>query len=154
MTEPTVNWQAPEPVEGPAPGVAFADPGSRLVAYILDVVITVIVVIVLALLGAALVFIAPFLSIIPFVAVVVVPLVYVPWYWSRGGQTPGMKAMGIRVVRDSDGGPVSVGSAILRLIGYWVSGVVFYSGYIWIFVDKRRRGWHDLIAGTVVVKSA
>jgi uncharacterized RDD family membrane protein YckC len=46
-----------------------------------------------------------------------------------------------------------MGSAILRLIGYWVSGAVFYIGFIWIFVDKRRRGWMDLIASTVVVKA-
>ena len=30
---------------------------------------------------------------------------------------------------------------------------VFYLGYIWIFIDKRKRGWFDLIAGTVVVKA-
>ena len=40
-----------------------------------------------------------------------------------------------------------------RLIGYWISGIVFYLGYIWIFIDKRKRGWFDLIAGTVVIKA-
>jgi uncharacterized RDD family membrane protein YckC len=29
---------------------------------------------------------------------------------------------------------------------------VLYLGYIWILIDKRRRGWHDLIAGAVVIK--
>jgi uncharacterized RDD family membrane protein YckC len=29
---------------------------------------------------------------------------------------------------------------------------VFYLGFLWVFVDGRRRGWHDLIAGTVVIK--
>jgi len=38
-----------------------------------------------------------------------------------------------------------------RRIGFWVSHLVFYLGFIWIFVDKRRRGWMDLIGGTVVV---
>ena len=59
---------------------------------------------------------------------------------------------GLFVVRDVDGGPISGGQALLRLVGYWVSGLVFYLGFIWVFVDKRRRGWHDLIAGTVVVQ--
>ncbi len=63
-----------------------------------------------------------------------------------------MRLLHIRVVRDVDGGPISWGSAILRLIGYWVNSAVFYIGFIWIFVDKRRRGWHDLIAGTVVIE--
>ena len=58
-----------------------------------------------------------------------------------------MKMFDLMVVRDIDGGPISGGQAILRLVGYWVSGFVLYLGYIWVFVDKRRRGWHDLIAG-------
>jgi uncharacterized RDD family membrane protein YckC len=56
------------------------------------------------------------------------------------------------VVRDVDGGPLSIGQAVIRLIGYWVSSAVLYLGFIWVLIDKRRRGWHDLIAGTVVVK--
>ena len=62
-----------------------------------------------------------------------------------------MKITGIRVVRDRDGGQVGWGAAIVRLIGYWVSGAVFYLGFIWILIDGRRRGWHDLLAGTVVI---
>ena len=147
------HWQAPEMEPGPAPGVAFASPGSRLVAYIVDVIVTIAVSIVLGIVGVALVFVLPILSIIPFLAIFIVSFVYFPYYWQRSGQTPGMRMMNIKVVRDSDGGPLTWGSAILRLIGYWVSGFVFYIGYIWIFIDKRKRGWHDLIAGTVVIES-
>ena len=80
-------------------------------------------------------------------------LVYFPYFWARGGQTPGMRTLHIKVVRDADGGPVSFGSAILRLIGYWINNLLFYIGFLWILVDKRRRGWHDLIAGTCVVEA-
>ena len=86
------------------------------------------------------------------IAVLVVSLGYFPWFWARSGSTPGMRMNGLRVVRDTDGGPVSGGQALLRLVGFWVSGAVFYLGFIWIFIDQRHRGWHDLIAGTVVVK--
>jgi uncharacterized RDD family membrane protein YckC len=147
------TWQAPEPEVGPAPGVAFADPGARLVAYIVDVVVTVIAIVALAVLAGLMVFVAPFLSILPILAIIVVPLIYFPYFWQASGQTPGMRMMGIKVVRDADGGAVSWGTAILRLIGYWVSALVFYIGYVWIFIDKRKRGWHDLIAGTVVIKA-
>jgi uncharacterized RDD family membrane protein YckC len=154
MTSPTPStWEAPEPLAGPAPGVAFADHGERLIAYIIDIVVTFGIIIVLAIVGGLLAATVPILSIIPFLAIIVIPLVYFPYYWARSGQTPGMKQQGIKVVRDRDGGPITMGTAILRLIGYWVSGLVFYIGYIWIFIDKRRRGWHDLIAGTVVVKA-
>jgi uncharacterized RDD family membrane protein YckC len=154
MTLQPSGWQAPEPEIGPAPGVAFAGPGARLVAYIVDIIIVSLVVVLLSILGVALAVTIPPLAILPIVAVIVIPLIYFPYYWSNSGQTPGMKMMGIRVVRDRDGGPVTSGQAVLRLLGYWVSGAVFYIGYIWIFIDKRKRGWHDLIAGTVVVEAA
>ncbi len=155
MTTPTPSaaWEAPEPVAGPAPGVAFADHGERLIAYIIDLVVVFIATIALAIVGGILATIVPILAIVPFLGIFIISLVYFPYYWAKTGQTPGMKQQGIKVVRDRDGGPITMGTAILRLIGYWVSGLVFYIGYIWIFIDKRRRGWHDLIAGTVVVKA-
>jgi uncharacterized RDD family membrane protein YckC len=153
MTDQSSGWQAPEPDAGPAPGMEFAGPGERLVGYIVDIIIIGLVVALFAIIGTALLVTLPILSILPWLAVIFVPLIYFPYFWSKSGQTPGQKMMGIKVVRDADGGPVSMGSAILRLLGYWVSGFVFYLGYIWIFVDKRKRGWFDLIAGTVVVKA-
>jgi uncharacterized RDD family membrane protein YckC len=150
---PATAWAAPEPTPGPAPGVEFADPGPRLIGYIIDILINFGIVIALTAVGLVFVAILPILSIIPFLGVVFIPLIYFPYFWSRDGQTPGMKQMHIKVVRDTDGGPISTGQAILRLVGYWISGFVFYIGYIWIFIDKRRRGWFDLIAGTVVVKA-
>ena len=154
MTLQPSGWQAPEPEIGPAPGVAFGGPGERLVAYIVDIIIISVAVIAIAILGGIMTFILPVVGILSLIiGIVFVPLIYFPYYWSSSGQTPGMKMMRIKVVRDRDGGPVTGGQAILRLLGYWVSGLVFYLGYIWIFIDKRKRGWHDLIAGTVVVEA-
>ena len=117
MTLQPSGWQAPEPEIGPAPGVAFAGPGARLVAYIVDIIIVSLVVVLLSILGVALAVTIPPLAILPIVAVIVIPLIYFPYYWSNSGQTPGMKMMGIRVVRDRDGGPVTSGQAVLRLLG-------------------------------------
>ena len=82
-------------------------------------------------------------------------LVYFPYFWQRDGQTPGMSMFDIRVVRDADGGKVDWLHAILRFIGYGINSIVFGLpiGWLWVFVDKRRRGWMDLIGSTVVVKS-
>ena len=87
--------------------------------------------------------------------VILVGILYFPYFWQRSGQTPGMKVLDIRVVRDKDGGPVGWGSAILRFIGYSINSIIFGLpiGWLWILFDSRRRGWHDLIGGTVVVKS-
>jgi len=98
-------------------------------------------------------FLLPVIWVLAFVAIIAVSLGYFPWYWTHGGQTPGMKLMRIKVVRDADGGPLSTGQAILRLVGFWVSSLAFYIGFIWIFVDARRRGWPDLFGGTIVVSS-
>jgi uncharacterized RDD family membrane protein YckC len=158
---PASQWEAPEYVAGPAPGYAFGGFGERLVAYIIDILITGAVIVVIAILGGLVIaggaatdngLLAGTGLVVLVLALVIIPLAYFPYFWARDGQTPGMRALGLKVVRDADGGPISGGQAILRLIGYWVSGAVFYLGYIWIFIDKRRRGWHDLIAGTVVVK--
>jgi uncharacterized RDD family membrane protein YckC len=151
--QPT-NWVAPQSAAGPGPGMEFGGPGARLVGYIVDILIVTAaifaLVVVFGLLAAAL----PVLGTIGlFFSIVAVPLAYFPYFWAKSGQTPGMKMMKIKVVRDKDGGPITAGQAVLRLIGYWVSGAVFYIGYIWIFIDKRQRGWFDLIAGTIVIKA-
>ena len=92
------------------------------------------------------------LQIIGFILILVWDIGYFVYFWSSSGQTPGKMIMGIKVV-SVDGGPVSVGKAIVRLIGYAISGIVIYLGFLWIIWDKEKQGWHDKIAGTYVVKT-
>ena len=68
------------------------------------------------------------------VVIGVFSLLYFPFFWARGGATPGMKVAGIRVVNDRDGSRIGWGPALLRLVGMWVSGAVFYIGFVWILV--------------------
>jgi len=151
---PPTPWVAPEVVPGPGPGIEFGGPGPRLVGYIVDTLIVIAAVFAIVVVFGLLAVIVPILGGLGIlVGVIVVPLAYFPYFWAKSGQTPGMKMMHVKVVSDKDGGPITMGQAILRLIGYWVSGLVFYLGYIWIFIDKRQRGWFDLIAGTVVIKA-
>lgn len=155
-------WQPPvDQVVGPAPGIRFAGHGARLLAYLLDTLIVFAVIALLfAVLGGVALGAARVESfglaaggIVIFVLVVLaIGFLYFPFFWWRGGQTPGMRVFRIRVVRDRDGGPISGGQAALRLLGYWVNGVAFYIGFAWILIDQRRRGWHDLIAQTVVIE--
>jgi uncharacterized RDD family membrane protein YckC len=151
VTQSSTSWVAPEPVVGPAPGIEFASPGARLIAYIVDGLIHFALSIGLVVATLILTAIFPPLFLVGVIGGLALAFGYFPYFWSTSGQTPGMKMMRIKVVRDIDGGPVTSGQAILRLIGFWVSGAVFYIGYIWIFIDKRRRGWMDLIAGTIVI---
>ena len=58
------------------------------------------------------------------------------------------------VVRDLDGTSISWRSALLRTAAMYFVSSVLYLGLIWIFIDKRRRSGHDLVAGTVVIRRA
>ncbi len=80
---------------------------------------------------------------------------YAVWYpvTRQHGATLGKKAMHIRVVK-ADGKEVGQGTMLLReFIGKPISRVVFYFGYIWILIDEKGRGWHDMIADTLVVEA-
>jgi uncharacterized RDD family membrane protein YckC len=69
------------------------------------------------------------------------------------GATLGKKVFGLKVV-GPDGMPPGFGRALLRMtIGYWISGLVFYLGFIWIALDEHKQGWHDKIAQTYVVRA-
>jgi uncharacterized RDD family membrane protein YckC len=172
--QPPTSWTAPPPEVGPAPGIRFASHGPRLVAYIIDTILLSVVLIAVITVLSIVVFGSAWLSgltsadfsgtpspaavgtIVGFVFLVfffvLLSFAYFPFFWARSGQTPGMRLFNLHVVRDTDGGKITGGQAILRLFGYWVSAFVFYLGFIWVFVDARRRGWHDLIAGTVVIE--
>jgi uncharacterized RDD family membrane protein YckC len=76
-------------------------------------------------------------------------LFYYVGLWLLIGQTPGKWIMGVRIVR-TDGGRLKFGNAVRRLVGYWLSTFAFL-GYLWILADNRRQGWHDKLAGTMVI---
>lgn len=168
-TTPIVSWEAPAEEVGPAPGVKFAPHGGRLLAYILDGLITTAILILMTIaLGVVLaavagtsgrssgltVAVAALGTILYVIAILAVVIGYFPYFWARNAQTPGMKPFHLYVVRDSDGGKISGAQAFVRMLGMWVSAAVVYLGFAWVFIDARRRGWHDLIAGTVVVEKA
>ena len=73
-------------------------------------------------------------------------------FWSWRGGTLGQLALGIQVRRESDGRKIGLGTAFLRYIGYIIASVVLYIGLIWVAFDRRKQGWHDKIAGTVVIR--
>ena len=90
---------------------------------------------------------------------VIGPLVGLVWsfgyyifFWTTRGQTPGKMMVGVKIIA-TDGSPIGVGKAALRLMGCGISGIVFHLGYLWVIWDKNKRGWHDKIAGTYVVEA-
>lgn len=77
---------------------------------------------------------------------------YLLLFWTVSGRTPGKAVLGLRVVT-RDGHRLSLGRSLLRLVGYVLSTILLYLGFLWVAVDARQRAWHDHLAGTYVVYS-
>lgn len=67
------------------------------------------------------------------------------------GKTIGKMFMGIKIISD-EGNPIGFWQSFVRWIGYYVSGIFLFIGFIWSFFDPNYQSWHDKIAGTYVVK--
>jgi len=68
-----------------------------------------------------------------------------------GGQSAGMRILGIYIMR-VDGQPFGMKDAAMRhLVGYPLSMAVFFLGFLWMLWDPKQQGWHDKLAHTIVV---
>jgi uncharacterized RDD family membrane protein YckC len=145
----------------------FAGFWRRLVAYVIDGVIIniifavlLIIVIIAHLAGAAsdgtAVFSAmmnaeslSFTGVAVFGFYIVLFIGYFTYFHGINGRTPGKMLLGLQVL-SVDGTPVGFGIAFLRSVGYLLSAI-FYIGFIWAAFDRKKQGWHDKIAATVVI---
>jgi uncharacterized RDD family membrane protein YckC len=142
--------------------VAYAGFGIRLGAYLIDLVI-LFVINVIAIFGVILLtrmLVQPEfaqetgLTVSRYVGALI-GLVYFIYFWGRQGATPGKKVLKLRVRRrDTVSGDAGIGDgkAFLRLIGYAISGFLFFLPFLMILANRERRGLHDFLADTVVVR--
>lgn len=84
-------------------------------------------------------------------ATLIIGLAYVTAMWAYKGTTIGGIVLGLKVVR-VDGSPLSFAVALVRGLAAGFSGIVLFLGFIWIAWDSEKQGWHDKIAGTLVLK--
>ena len=75
-------------------------------------------------------------------------------FWRLRGATPGKMLCGIRIVDAASLKPLSTGQCIGRYFAYIVSALPLLLGYLWVAIDGRKQGFHDKLAGTVVVREA
>jgi uncharacterized RDD family membrane protein YckC len=157
------NADAPSRAPGPAAGLAYGGFWIRTLAFIIDgIVISVLTLVLVPLLGTG-----PNVELVQtdpnyYVLEVeygssafggLIGLLYFVLFWAVRGQTPGMMPFGLRVVRADDGGNVDIVRSILRYVGLLIGTAALLIGVIWAAFDPRKQGWHDKIAGTVVVRS-
>jgi uncharacterized RDD family membrane protein YckC len=135
----------------------IASPLLRLLSYLIDLAIVVLFgqLAVLQIASAQTIeqILDSILSILIFyiiMAVFVYPI-YVSVFISSFGGTLGKIISGIQIQR-TNGGKLTLFQAFFRTyVGYYVSGLFFFLGFIWIVIDKKRRAWHDMMSDTIVV---
>lgn len=80
------------------------------------------------------------------------PAVAVVMFWIARQATPGKMLIRAKIVDAESGAALTRGQAIGRYLGYYVSIFGFGLGFLWVAWDARKQGWHDKLAGTVVVR--
>ncbi|GAA2331132.1 RDD family protein [Streptomyces caniferus] len=67
------------------------------------------------------------------------------------GQTPGKKALGIKVLKETTGQPLGFGMTFVRYICRYLNGLLCGIGWLWPLWDDKNQTFADKIVGTVVV---
>ena len=80
------------------------------------------------------------------------PAIAVITFWIYKSTTPGKMILKIKIVDAESGENLSKGQCIGRYFGYYLSGVPLFIGFLAIAANKRKQGWHDKLAGTIVIK--
>ncbi|MBA2479476.1 MAG: RDD family protein [Planctomycetes bacterium] len=71
--------------------------------------------------------------------------------WHLYAATPGKMIFGAKILDEKTYRRPTMGKFIIRYIGYIPSALALCIGFLWVAFDRKKRGWHDLMAGTVVV---
>lgn len=87
-----------------------------------------------------------------FVISYILPAVIIVGFWKLKQATPGKMAISSRIVDAETGDDPSTIQCIGRYFGYFISTLPVGLGFFWVGFDKKKQGWHDKIAGTVVVR--
>jgi uncharacterized RDD family membrane protein YckC len=82
----------------------------------------------------------------------ILPAILIISFWIYKSATPGKIATKLTIVDAKTGRKPTTGQFIIRYLGYFVSMFPFFLGIIWIIFDKRKQGWHDKLARTVVIR--
>ncbi len=82
----------------------------------------------------------------------VLPAIAVITFWIYKSATPGKMAISSKIVDAQTGNKPSTGQFVGRYFAYFIAGLPLGLGILWVAFDKKKQGWHDKLAGTVVVR--
>ena len=83
----------------------------------------------------------------------VAPAVVVILFWIYRAATPGKMLIGAKIVDAQTGQRPNTKQLLIRYVGYYLSTFALCLGFLWIAWDPQKQGWHDKLAGTVVVRA-
>ena len=138
--------------------VELASPGNRLLAHIIDMLILMVMGFLFGILDAISSLLLPYsemLSLYLTLFPLVIGILYIVVLIALKGQTLGKMAMKVRVVQEDDGSIPGWGKSIIRWLVPSILFIVICPGlicYLSIIWDKRKQGWHDKVANTLVIK--
>jgi uncharacterized RDD family membrane protein YckC len=130
----------------------------RVLAYLIDVVVLEVVYYsILIPLGMAKTSYTPAeitsgMWLIPMVIATLLNVVYYTFFNGRFGASPGKMALGLKIVRP-DGSPISYMTAFGRSWAYWLSSIILGFGFFMIGWDSEKRGLHDRVCDTRVIRT-
>lgn len=143
--------------------IPYAGFWIRFVALIIDnVIVSVVSIVVSIVLGFVVGFLAGItgaaadfsqggpLTYLIYLIAILISVGYFVYGWGMGS-TPGQRFFRLAVVDAETGRPIGFGRAGMRYFGYVISLLPCYIGLIWAAFDPKKQGWHDKIAGSVVV---
>lgn len=84
---------------------------------------------------------------------VAVSFFFYGWFWTHGGQTLGMRAWNLYLIKE-DGKFIDWKIAAVRYCAALVSWAVFGLGFTWILLNSRKLAWHDIATKTQIIYSA
>ena len=139
---PTPEIATPQAVPGGPAALQYAGFPDRFVAWLIDVILLVIVNVVL-LIALSQSFAAQGFTFLINAAYYVVG--------NGTGATVGKYVVGLRCV-DANGEVPGLGRGLARYIVSIFSGLFLLIGYLWVLWEPQKRTWHDMAAGTYVVR--
>lgn len=82
----------------------------------------------------------------------IVPVLLTIWFWVRFLATPGKMLLRVQVVDAKTLSALTLKQSIIRYVGYLPATLVIFIGILWVAFDKRKQGWHDKLARSVVIR--
>lgn len=83
---------------------------------------------------------------------IIMGIAYILVFWNLKAATPGKMVFKAQILDAKTGLKPSGGRYLIRYLGYIPSSLVLGLGFFAVAWDKQKRGWHDQMAGTIVVR--